>query len=720
LQERDVELERGLVIVESPTKARTIGRILGRKFTVMASFGHVRDLPTTRMGVEVADDITPEYLVPRGSRRLVSEISELAKQAPITYLATDPDREGEAISWHLARAAGIPHDRLKRVVFHEITAEAVELAFQSPRDIDMNLVNAQQARRIMDRLVGYSLSPLISKKLRWWGLSAGRVQSVALRLVVERELEIEAFIAQEYWSIDAQLGSGELKSSSSHADFVARLMGKGTERKNFVIPSSSDAQEICADLEGAVWAVKKINVRDVNHRPPPPFITSTLQQEAGSKLRFGARRTMTVAQQLYEGVTVSGQEPVGLITYMRTDSTNVAQSAVQEAREYLVKMWGKDYIPPRPRVHRKKVKGAQEAHEAIRPTSILRTPEKVKSYLNREQSLLYELIWKRFLASQMADAKGQGTTIQISALSAISGTDYQFQVSGEVIVFPGFRKVYLVSSDDTDRKPEHRVPEGLSTGTMLQCLGLNPVQHFTQPSPRFSEASLVAALERQGIGRPSTYAAIVSTVQERGYVSRDRGRLLPLPLGRVVNQLLTEHFSSLVDLGFTAQMEEELDQVAQGERDWQGLLQSFYEPFAHDLDDASSRIPPTSIPVSDQQCEVCEKSMVLKRNRWGRTFLSCIDYPDCRHARPLSARVAGECPRCGGKLVERKARKGRRSTFYGCANYPSCDFTINQRPLGEPCPECGGLLVRKGKNDARCVVCVFTGRVTVESENSVT
>ena len=686
----------------------------------MASFGHVRDLPTTRMGVDVTNDITPEYLVPRSSRALVSEIRELARKAPVTYLATDPDREGEAISWHLARAADIPVERLKRVVFHEITAEAVHSAFQSPRDIDMDLVNAQQARRIMDRLVGYSLSPLISKKLRWWGLSAGRVQSVALRLVVEREQEFEAFVAEEYWSIDARLAGTTDRSTglpqADCPDFIAKLTGTANDRKKLVITSSQQAQEICADLEGATWLVRGVNVRDVHHRPPPPFITSTLQQEAGRKLRFGARRTMTVAQQLYEGVAVSDQEPVGLITYMRTDSTNVAQSAVQEVREYLKKMYGSDYVPPRPRVHKKKVKGAQEAHEAIRPTSILRSPEKLKPYLNREQFLLYDLVWKRFAASQMADAKGQVTAVQIGAVSSISSSDYQFQVSGEVVLFLGFRKVYSVSSDDADQDLEQRVPGWLSAGTDLQCLGLNPIQHFTQAPSRYSESSLVGALEREGIGRPSTYAAIVSTVQERGYVSRDRGRLLPLPLGRAVNQLLTEHFSSVVDLGFTAQMEEELDQVARGERDWQGLLQSFYQPFAHDLDDASSRIPPTTIPVFDQVCEVCEKPMVLKRNRWGRTFLSCSDYPDCRHARPLSERVPGDCPRCGGRIVERRARKGRRSTFYGCANYPSCDFTSNQRPLGEPCPECGGLLVRKGKDDARCVVCVFTGSVTVESE----
>ena len=702
-------MKKGLVIVESPAKARTLGRILGSGYTVKASLGHVRDLPTTRMGVEVNENVTPEYLVPFDRKALVAEVREMAREAPATFLATDPDREGEAISWHLARAAEVPSDRVRRVVFHEITRDAVLHAFESPRDIDMDLVNAQQARRILDRLVGYNLSPLISRKLRWRGLSAGRVQSVALRLVVEREVEIEAFRPQEYWSIEAALRRTEEKAAKGDKGvFVAALAGIAGRKGRLTVASGEEARSITEALEGASWSVADKKVRPTRHRPAPPFITSTLQQEAWRKLRYGAKRTMMVAQQLYEGVSLGRGGPEGLITYMRTDSTNVAVSAVQEARTYIRGAFGPEYVPPQPRVYRTRAKAAQEAHEAIRPTSVMREPRKVKEHLTAEQNRLYELVWRRFVASQMPDAQGEATSVQVHARSARSDTEYRFQAGGAVITFPGFRRLYQESTDAPGADKDSPTLPPLSAGDALDCLGMDSAQHFTQPPPRYSEASLVGALEEKGVGRPSTYAAIVSTVQQRGYVRREGGRLYPLPLGRVVNDLLTRHFASVVDLDFTAQMEDQLDEIARGQRDWQAVLRGFYEPFAHDLDDAAERIPPTSIPT-EEKCEVCGQPMVLKRNRWGRSFLSCSAFPECRNARPLQSKAAGECPQCGSTLVERRARKGRRSVFYGCGNYPTCRFTVNQRPLAEPCPECGGLLVQKGRKDAKCAVCAYEG-----------
>ena len=758
-------MKKSLVIVESPAKARTLGRILGSEYTVKASLGHVRDLPTSRMGVDVNDRVTPEYLVPFDRQELVAEVRKMAREAPATFLATDPDREGEAISWHLARAAEVPSERLRRVVFHEITRDAVLHAFESPRGIDMDLVNAQQARRILDRLVGYNLSPLISKKLRWRGLSAGRVQSVALRLVVEREAEIEAFRPQEYWSIEAALRRTEEKAAKGKVGvFVAALAGIVGRKGRLTVASGDEAGGITSDLDGATWSVGEVKKRPTKHRPAPPFITSTLQQEAWRKLRYGAKRTMSVAQQLYEGVSLGQGGPEGLITYMRTDSTNVAASAVQEARAYIREAYGPQYVPAQPRTHRTRAKAAQEAHEAIRPTSAMREPGKIKRHLTAEQHRLYELVWRRFVASQMPDALGESTSVQVHAASARSDTVYRFQASGSVVTFPGFRRLYQESTDAPDGdKAEPTLPP-LSVGDGLDCLGMDSAQHFTQPPPRYSEASLVGALEEKGVGRPSTYAAIVSTVQQRGYVKREKGRLHPLPLGRVVNDLLTQYFASVVDLDFTAQMEDQLDEIARGQRDWQVVLRGFYEPFASNLDDAKERIPTTSIqtgeecdvcgrpmvlkrnrwgrsflscsgypecrnardldapaeptPASDtstdEQCDVCGQPMVLKRNRWGNTFLSCSAYPTCRNARPLQPKVPGVCPECGSGLTERRARKGRRNVFYGCANYPTCRFTVNQRPLAEPCPECGGLLVQKGKKDARCVVCVYEGPQTRE------
>ena len=701
-------MAKELVIVESPTKARTIGRILGSGHTVIASLGHVRDLPKTRIGVDVQNDFTPEYVIPQDKRALVAEIKDLAKGASTIYLATDPDREGEAISWHLIEAAGVDPKLVQRVVFHEITESAVKEAFEHPRALDMDLVDAQQARRVLDRLVGYELSPLVSKKLRWWGLSAGRVQSAALRIVVDRERDVEAFIPVEHWSIDALLQKeGATGGKKVNNSFVSHLHSKVGDKSALNIPDESSAKKLNDDLEGATFAVEKVQVRGVKQRPSAPFITSTLQQEAWRKLRFGARKTMSVAQQLYEGVTLGDQGSMGLITYMRTDSTNVAASAVEEARQHIKKAFGADYVPEQSRTYTRKVKGAQEAHEAIRPTSALRTPDRLRTFLNAEQHRLYDLIWKRFVASQMADAQVDRTTIDIHA-TANSNQDYLFRTTGSALKFPGFRALYLEGQDDGDEDEAAKLIPTVAGGDALKNLGLESKQHFTEPPPRYSEASLVRSLEDKGIGRPSTYAAIVSTIQDRGYVQSEGGRLTPTLLGMVVSDMLSNHFPQISDLNFTAKLEDELDEVAQGERSWREMLSAFYGPFTENLQEAAEKMPRQNIPTGET-CEMCGKPMNLKKNRWGSTFLSCSGFPECRNAKSTQVKTGASCPDCGGDLMERKAKKGnRRSTFYGCSNYPTCNFAVNQKPLPEPCPECSGVMVQRGRNTAKCTKCAYS------------
>ena len=702
-------MAKNLVIVESPTKARTIGRILGPQYLVTASVGHVRDLPQGRFGVAVNGEFTPEYIVPREKRELVAEIRDQAREASFVYLATDPDREGEAISWHLIQAAGVDPSLVRRVVFHEITKDAVETAFRNPRDLDMDLVDAQQARRVLDRLVGYSLSPLISKKLRWWGLSAGRVQSAALRITVEREREIEAFVPREHWSIESTLRKGSAANKKDRGAFTAQLHSRLGQKQRLQIPDGDMAGAIAGELEDAAYAVAGVQRKAVSQRPAAPFITSTLQQEAWRKLRFPARKTMTVAQGLYEGTSLGPEGEVGLITYMRTDSTNVATSAVQEAREYLRQAFGADHVPAQPRSYTKKVKGAQEAHEAVRPTSAARTPAQVRPFLTTDQSRLYDLIWRRFLASQMTDARLDRTSVDVHATSARSDGQYLFRATGSVLVFPGFRALYLEGRDDSQDDELSRTLPPFAAGDALDCEKLEPHQHFTQPPPRYSDASLIRALEEKGIGRPSTYAAIVSTIQDRGYVERDRGRLIPTPLGKTVNDLLSGHFGDIVDLGFTAQLERELDDIAQGQRSWQTVLRDFYDPFSKTIAEAADTIPRIDV-ATNETCEVCGRPLVLKRNRWGSSFLSCSGFPECRNARSLQVRTGIECPVCGGELVERQARKGkRRGTFYGCSNYPTCNFSVNQRPLPDPCPECGKLLVQRGRSGTKCTSCSYQG-----------
>jgi DNA topoisomerase-1 len=692
-------MARELVIVESPTKAKTLSRYLGAKYTVRASLGHVRDLPKSQLGVDVAHGFTPKYLVPREKKALIKELREAVQKASAVWLATDPDREGEAISWHLAETTEIPPTKLRRVVFHEITREAVTEAFRHPRGIDMELVYAQQARRILDRLVGYELSPLLWRKVKG-RLSAGRVQSVAVRLIVDRERAIQAFVPSEYWTIEAELARRQRKKETVRAALVS-LWG---QREKLEIPNEARARELIADLQPATFQVEDRRQRDLQRQPAPPFTTSTLQQEAARKLRFTAKRTMLVAQQLYEGIALPDEQgPIGLITYMRTDSTNVAASAQDEARAYIAQKYGGDFVPPAPRVFTRKARNAQEAHEAIRPTSIFREPEQVKPALTPEQYRLYDLIWKRFLASQMEAAVLEATTIDIRASGTPSGAAYLLRASGSVVKFPGFLIVYREGTDDEEADEADRRPlPALSVGELLDLVALHPQQHFTQPPPRYTEATLIKALEEQGIGRPSTYAPIISTIIERGYVERVDRRLMPTELGFTVNDLLVEFFPDIVDVNFTAQLEEQLDEIARGERAWQPVLAEFYRPFHQQVEHAAAAMPTVKVEdePSGENCDQCGKPLVIKHGRFGR-FIACSGFPNCRVTRPLLEKTGVRCPECQqGELVVRASKKGR--TFYGCERYPDCTFTVWDRPSPEPCPRCGGFQVETAQG-VRCL-----------------
>ena len=714
-------MAKDLVIVESPAKARTIGRFLGRGYTAKASMGHVRDLPRRKIGVKVEDrSFEPTYQVPSDKRKVVSELRAAAKEAETVYLATDPDREGEAISWHLINAASMDGSKVKRVVFHEITRDAIREAFENPRDIDQNLVDAQQARRVLDRLVGYELSPVLWRKVKR-GLSAGRVQSVTLRLVADREREIQAFKPEEFWKIEALLA--KQSHNGTGAQFTAALRGVKGRKGAFKVSNAEEAGRIAADLDGADFVVDSIKKRQAHNRPAAPFITSTLQQEAWRKLRFTARRTMSVAQQLYEGLPLGDEGSAGLITYMRTDSTTVAVSAVREAREYIGRAFGPGYLPKSPRAYTKKVRGAQEAHEAIRPTSIAREPDSVRQYLNSDQARLYGIIWRRMLASQMSDALLDRTTVDIDA-GARSGAKYAFRAQGQVLMFPGFRAVYMEGKDDTedeDSKESPKLPE-LANGETLDCRKITREQRFTEPPPRYSEATLVKALEEKGIGRPSTYAPTIAVVQERDYVRKEKGRFIPTKLGFAVNDLLLAHFPNIMDVGFTARVEEELDEIASGELEWAPMIGEFYDPFNQSVQAAireAERVPRDQIDEETQEvCEKCERHMVIKSGRYGR-FLSCSGFPECRNSRPLLNRVGVQCPDDGGDLVERRQRGRGGKTFYGCSNYPDCDFAINRRPLPQPCPECGKLLLASGRENARCTSCEFRGPTPEETPEAV-
>ena len=703
-------MSKNLVIVESPAKARTVGRFLGSDFAAMASMGHVRDLPKGKLGVKVEDlSFEPNYTLIRDRRKVLNEIVKAAKEADTVYLATDPDREGEAISWHLIQAAKIDPSKTRRVVFHEITASAVREAFDDPRELDHHLIDAQQARRVLDRLVGYELSPVLWKKVRR-GLSAGRVQSVAVRLVVEREAERNAFVPREYWTIRARLE----KKSDPPGAFKAKLRGLKGKKGDLEIGDAAAASEIEASLASASYSVESVTIKESRRRPSPPFITSTLQQEASRKLRFSAARTMSVAQQLYEGLSIGSQGSQGLITYMRTDSTNLAKSALEEAARLIREKFGEEYATAAPRAYRRRVKGAQEAHEAIRPTSVFNTPDRVRQYLNNDQNRLYRLIWNRMVASQMPDAVFDQTTVDVAADAGASGI-YAFRASGSVMKFPGHRAIYLEGRDDAkdDDNGEVSLPH-LSNGEALDCSGLVKEQHFTEPPARYTEATLIRALEEEGIGRPSTYAPTLGVIQARDYVRKDKGRFAPTKLGVAVNGLLTRHFPDTVDIGFTARVEEELDDIASGDRDWVPVLREFYRPF-HDTveraDREAERVPRSEIDEeSDEVCETCERPMVIKSGRFGR-FLSCSGFPECRNARPLVEKVGVSCPECGHDIVQKRQRGKRGRRFYGCSNYPACDFATNQRPLPTRCPDCAGILVASGRDQARCLACKYSGSV---------
>jgi DNA topoisomerase-1 len=703
-----------LVIVESPAKARTVGRFLGKGFTVKASVGHVRDLLHSQLSVDVEHDFAPKYRVPNEKRPVVKEIQALAKTHAEIYLATDPDREGEAIAWHLLESAKMEPKRTRRVVFHEITEPAINEAFSHPRDIDMDLVDAQQARRILDRLVGYNLSPLLWRKVRS-RLSAGRVQSVALRLVVEREREIDAFNPVEYWSIAAELRPEKLKET-----FIAKLAKIDSEDP--VLGNQTEVQPILEDMESAAYVISKIKRGERRRKPSAPFTTSTMQQEASRRLGYTARRTMALAQQLYEGIDL-GEGAVGLITYMRTDSTNVAETAQSEARQFIAERYGDRFLPPEPPKYLTKAKGAQEAHEAIRPTSVIRHPDAIKEFLNRDQFRLYQLVWQRFVASQMEVAVFDTLSVEVTAKSAQH--EYMLRASGSTVKFPGFLVVYEEAKDEDqvseDDEENARIPAGILEGQSQRLVRLIPEQHFTQPPPRYTEATLVRTLEEYGIGRPSTYAPILSTIQQRGYVLREGKRLSPTETGILVNDLITEHFPEVVDVGFTAKMEEDLDLIAEGKQKWVKSIREFYGPFAEQVAKAELNMPEMNMgpePIG-RPCPECGHELVIRWGRYGK-FISCSAFPDCRHTEAWLEKVGVLCPKDQGEIVQRKTRKGR--TFYGCANYPNCDFTSWKLPLAHPCPDCGGLLVVANKNQAQCVQCenLFPlDQVTVEEAAEV-
>jgi DNA topoisomerase-1 len=689
-----------LVIVESPAKARTLNKILGRSYSVKASLGHVRDLPRSSLGVDTDKGFTPKYVIPPGKRKIVGEIKEAISKASSIYLATDPDREGEAISWHLVQATKLDkNDRpVHRVVFHEITKDAVQEAFQSPRSIDMNLVNAQQARRILDRLVGYKLSPLLWRKVQR-GLSAGRVQSVAVRMIVDREQEIQDFVPQEYWIMEVELALSEEKKAAFRARLFA--LADGTKLD---IGSKDEADRVVADLEKAEYAVKTVVTKQVARQPAPPFITSTLQQEAWQKLHFTASRTMAIAQQLYEGLPLGKEGSVGLITYMRTDSTHVAASAISEARDFIREKYGAKFVPPKPRSFARKAKFAQEAHEAIRPTKIYRQPEQLKPFLDLAQLKLYELIWKRMVASQMSAALYDTTNVEIRASNTGNQPEgYLLKASSSVVKLPGFMVVYSESRDEDERSESLISLPKLRAGDRLLYLGTSSEQCFTQPRPRYTEATLIKTLEQKGIGRPSTYAPILSTIQERDYVNKAEGKFRPTELGLTVTKILTAHFPEIVDPGFTAQMEEQLDEIAQGKHEWIAALQQFYPPFQDMLDKAWTNLEKVNMTqASEETCPKCGRSMVIKVGRFGK-FIACSGYPDCKTTMPYLVKIGISCPQCGGELVRRISKKKR--VFYGCSKFPKCQFTVNRKPIAKPCPDCGSLLIQYGRDWAKCVAC---------------
>ena len=690
-----------LVIVESPAKAKTIKKYLGSDFDVVASMGHVRDLPENRLSVDVKKDFKPKYEVIKGKEKLVEELKEAADKSDEIFLATDPDREGEAISWHLAYLLGLDVEDHNRVTFNEITKTAVTNGIEHPRAIDMDLVNAQQARRILDRLVGYKLSPFLSQKIRR-GLSGGRVQSVAVRIIVDRENEIRKFVPEEYWTLDAKFipkGSRKAFPASFYGDVDGKIK----------ISNKEQADKILAELEDAEYQVVKVKKGTRRKSPAPPFITSTLQQEASRKLGFQARRTMKVAQELYEGVEVADMGAVGLITYMRTDSLRISEDAVKEAADYILERWGKKYLPDTPRKFKVKA-NAQDGHEAIRPTMPNLSPDQVKDSLTSDQYKLYKLIWERFIACQMSNC------LQSTTQADIQAKNYIFKASGYTVTFDGYTVLYEEGKDE-EEEAKGALPV-LENGMPLKCKELVGNQHFTQPPPRYTEASLIKALEENGIGRPSTYATTISTITAREYVTRENKTLKPTELGEVITKLMKEHFPKIVNIKFTAQVESELDEVEHGKEEWTQQLHTFYDEFSDTLKKAKEAMDGVKIQLEEDKtdiiCELCGRQMVVKTGRYGK-FIACPGYPECKNIKKIINETGAECPKCGGRVIVKKTKKGR--VFYGCKEYPNCDFVSWDEPSMEKCPQCGKtLLKKKGKKPKLYCMTPDCGYEKVEEE----
>ncbi|NLF27035.1 MAG: type I DNA topoisomerase [Clostridiales bacterium] len=692
-----------LVIVESPAKAKTIAKFLGRGYKVEASQGHVRDLPKSQIGVDVENGFDPKYITIRGRGDILNKIRKEARSATKVYLATDPDREGEAISWHLASVLGIDETSPCRIEFNEVTMKAVKAAVKSPRGIDLSRVNAQQARRVLDRLVGYKISPILWVKVKK-GLSAGRVQSVATKMICDREGEIEIFAPEEFYNVSAQFDVGG-------ASIVARFFGQGDEKIEI------GSREVCDDLLRRAhvgnYRVEAIKRSERRKFPAAPFTTSNLQQEASRKLGFTTQKTMQVAQQLYEGVDILGEGSQGLVTYIRTDSTRISDEALAAVRDMIHTSYGEKFLPAEPNIYKSR-KSAQDAHEAIRPTDILRRPENIKHSLTRDQFRLYRLVYDRFVSSQMTPAVFDTLTADVSGENGLT-----FHISGQKMKFAGFTAVYEEVLDDQVEEKDMQLPN-LGEGMVARLLDINGEQRFTQPPPRYTEASLVRALEEKGIGRPSTYAPTISTIITRGYVARENKRLIPTELGKIVNELMCKNFPDIVNIQFTADMEEKLDQVETGSADWHGVVREFYGPFEQALENAESSIEKVAIEdqVSDVPCEKCGAMMVYKMSRYGR-FLACPNFPNCRHTLALPKNIEVPCPACGAKLLERISRKGRK--FYGCERYPECEFVSWDRPVNEKCPICSSRMVyKRGAKDTHYHVCTnetCRHRVEVEQLN---
>lgn len=676
-----------LVIVESPAKAKTIQKYLGSGYEVVASMGHIRDLPKSKMSVDVENDFKPHYVDMKGKEDVIKDLKKRAKKCGKVYLATDPDREGEAISWHIAQMLSLDMDDNNRVAFNEITKSGVKAGMNNPHKIDVDLVNAQQARRILDRLVGYKLSPFLWKKVKR-GLSAGRVQSVAVRLIVDRENEIRSFIPKEYWSIDAKF-----TAPGSKKVFDASLAS--VDGKKLAASEKAEADDLLARLENAEYIVKSVKKRVTKKQPAPPFITSTLQQEASRKLGFTAKRTMKAAQELYEGVNVQGYGAVGMITYMRTDSLRISDEAKAAAAQYIEMVYGKDYLPPEPRVFKSK-SNAQDAHEAIRPSMPDLTPERAKSSLSSDQYKLYKLIWERFIASQMANALLDTVSVDIEANGCI------FRASGYSVKFDGFTVLYVESSDSADENKKMLPP--LNANDVLKLKSISGNQHFTQPPARFTEASLIKALEENGIGRPSTYAPTITTITTRRYVEHEGKQLVPTSLGEVIVELMKEHFNNIVDARFTAAMEDDLDKVEHGEKDWVSTLHDFYDDFEKTLVKAEEAMEGKRVKVPDEVtdivCELCGRNMVVKYSKYGK-FLACPGFPDCRNTKKIVTESDGNCPICGKKMLLKKSKRGR--SFYGCEGYPDCNFMTWNVPTAEACPQCGSSLFMKGGKSGKLI-----------------